>query len=241
MGADRAASAGPSASTSTSTTRAEECTNAKVRPRTSSSTSSPSSVYPVTQATPPHGAQADGEHDRQPRCSASAPAAARNTPENTRAKPNSRRREKPASSRGPIHMPSARPTNTAAEQHAEPGLAGAEVADEGLRQADHEPAAAKAPSMPRTSPRTTGVLPTNRQPVEDRTEHADLRAGRRDPRLGNRQPAPDHQAETRKVMALAYRRQLDRVDVGQAEGIASDAVGDQREHGVDQGRDGAVP
>ncbi len=158
-----AASTGPSASTEISTTRTSDCTKLNVRPRTSSPTSSPSSVYPHTQATPPQAPRPTvrivattrfGTRDSR---TSHSPAA-------VSAIPNSRRRDRPASSRGPSHMPPARPTNTAAKSTPYPAGPPPTSAANCWPRPITRPPAANAPSMPTTSPRISGVPPTNRQP-----------------------------------------------------------------------------
>ena len=80
------------------------------------------------------------------------------------ARPNSRRRENSASNRGPPHIPSASPTKTAANSVPYPGEPARRSATKAWASPITMPPAANAPSMPRTSPRTNGVVPTYRQP-----------------------------------------------------------------------------
>ena len=167
-------------------------------------------VLPVIQPTPAKKPSTSGQPDddrqlldqrereqQQRRCSVSA-------------MPNSRRRESPCSSRGPRHMPSPRPGEDGAEQHAVAGVATAEVGDEGPRQPDHHAAgregADDADHQAAYDGRGADVLPA----VDD---HPETRCPRRRRRRGPRgmcsQPG-DHDAGDDEGERVEVERQVDR-------------------------------
>ncbi len=114
------ASQGPAAITAISTMRTAVWTNAKVRPRISSSTSPPSSVMPVTQAIPAKKPSArTATTDRT--MSADRPIRTRTAPAAPIEAPNSRRRLTSRSVRGPCQTPSAMPTKTEPNSSPYPG------------------------------------------------------------------------------------------------------------------------
>ena len=99
------------ASTSASVSRIIDPTNANVRPRSSSGTSSPSIVLPVIQPTPAKKPITKVSTTTTGSCWTSAIGNS-SSPVNVSEMPNMRRRESPCSSRGPRHMPSPSPANT---------------------------------------------------------------------------------------------------------------------------------
>ena len=103
---------GAIARTPTKTTRIRLCTKAKVRPRTSSATSMPSMVKPVTQVIPLKEPRIITIKTAKTRFGMAA-SATKKKPLMTREAPKRRRLENCANTRGPKAIPAARPVKTA--------------------------------------------------------------------------------------------------------------------------------
>ena len=106
-----AAMIGEIASTATRVTRIIDCMNANVRPRTSSCTSSPSIVKPVTQQTPEKAPKIITINTANVKFGIAA-SKTKKDPATVKEAPNSRRRENCANILGPNAIPIARPVNT---------------------------------------------------------------------------------------------------------------------------------
>ena len=107
-----AAIRGAAARTATKTTRTRLCTKAKVRPRTSSATSMPSIVKPVTQVIPLNAPKITTIKTAKTRLGIRA-SATKKQPLIAREAPNKRLRENCANTFGPNAIPPARPVKTA--------------------------------------------------------------------------------------------------------------------------------
>ena len=105
---------GAIAKTATKVMRINDCTKAKVRPRTSLLTSMPSMVKPVTQQIPLNAPRITTIKIEITRFAISAKRM-RNRPEIAREAPNKRRRLNCAKTFGPNAIPSARPEKTDAK------------------------------------------------------------------------------------------------------------------------------
>ncbi len=140
-----------------------DCNVAHVRPRFSSSTSRPSKVYPVTQATPENAPITSAPSTTSTRLWTIAVNASVN-PDAVIATPNSRRLDSRRKNFGPRNMPTARPTNTDPNIAPYAGSPPPRSSVYRFASPTTTPAAANAPSMPTTRPRTTFVWPMNCQP-----------------------------------------------------------------------------
>ncbi len=210
-----------------------------MRPRTSSSTSRPSRVYPVTQATPPQAPMTRVKSTAATRLGISA-SSTRNAPAQMIESPKRRRREKPSSSRGPSHMPAASPTKTAPKRTPKPACPAPRSCTNVCDSPTTNPAAPNAPSMPRTRPRTSGVLPTNRQP--SRMLRSTLPSRVCSPAGRRRHVEPqDHQSGDEERRGVEVDREDDRVEVQRRREVVHRAR-EQRHAGVDDRRErsGAV-
>ena len=100
------------ARTATKVMRISDCTKAKIRPRTSSWTSMPSMVKPVTHVIPLNAPRMMTIKIERVKFEIAA-SSTRNTPAVAREAPNKRRRENCANTFGPNAIPIARPVKTA--------------------------------------------------------------------------------------------------------------------------------
>jgi len=151
------------AKTATKTTRISDCTNAKVRPRTSFSTSMPSIVKPVTQLIPLNAPRITVTMTAITKLLINA-SKTRKNPAIAKDAPNKRRRENCESTRGPNAIPAANPVNT--EPKSTPYAASPPPRSLTNVRAKPitAPAAINAPTMPTISPRTIFDWLTKRQP-----------------------------------------------------------------------------
>ena len=148
---------GTSAIDPSSVSRTIDCTNATIRPRTSSATWAPMIVRPVRNAIPAKPPTSPTAPIATVRCGASATSTSAQ-PAATMAVPNSRLCGSRRASRGAAPMPSARPTNTAMNSIPYAALPPPRLAAYSVAEPMTMPPAVKAPMIPITSPRISGVL-----------------------------------------------------------------------------------
>ena len=158
-----AAIKGAIASTATKTTRISDCTNAKVRPRTSFSTSMPNMVKPVTQLIPLNAPKIMVTMMAITKLLISAKAT-RKKPAIAKEAPNKRLRENCESTRGPNAMPVAKPVKTEPKSTPYAASPPPRSLTKVLAKPITAPAAMNAPTMPTTRPRIIFDLLTKRQP-----------------------------------------------------------------------------
>ncbi len=154
---------GTSAIDPSSVSRTIDCTNATIRPRTSSATCAPMIVRPVRNAIPANPPTRPTAAIATDRCGASATSTSAQ-PAATMAVPNSRLCGSRRDSRGAAPMPSASPTNTAMKSIPYAALPPPRLAAYSVAEPTTTPPAVNAPMIPITSPRISGVLATNRKP-----------------------------------------------------------------------------
>ncbi len=150
--------------TSSRSTRISDCTRPNIRPRISSLTSSPNSVMPTTYATPAKPPTRIVATTARNRFGTSAMKVS-DAPAPTIDGPNTRRRDRSPSALGPSATPSAMPRNI--EPNSSPYAASPPARTDSANSrpsAMIAPPAARAPSMPTSSPRAKGVPPMKRRP-----------------------------------------------------------------------------
>ena len=147
-----AATKGAIASTRTNETLISDCTKANVRPRTSSSTSKPSIVKPVTQEIPANKPSRMVIKIANTRFSTSDNVTSIN-PEIVSDTPNNLRLENWENILGPKEIPSAKPKNTAANKIPYAASPAFKSSTNVLAKPITAPAAKNAPSIPNIKPR----------------------------------------------------------------------------------------
>ena len=158
-----AAIIGAVARTATKVMRISDCTKAKVRPRTSSCTSMPSMVKPVTQVMPLKAPRKITMMTESVRFEISANNT-RKKPAVEREAPNKRRRENCANIFGPNAIPMARPVKTAPKRTPYAASPPPRSPTNVRARPMTAPAAEKAPIMPMISPRIIFDCETAFQP-----------------------------------------------------------------------------
>ena len=151
------------AKTATRVMRISDCTNAKVRPRTSSLTSIPNIVKPVTQVIPENAPRIMVIKIDTVKLVISE-RKIRKKPDVVSDAPNKRRRENWAKTLGPAAIPSARPVKTAPKRTPYAASPPPRSPTNVRAKPITAPAAENAPTIPMISPRITFDSLTDFQP-----------------------------------------------------------------------------
>ena len=158
-----AATSGEIAKTATRVMRMSDCTNANVRPRTSSLTSMPSIVKPVTQVMPANAPRNIVIRIETVKFGIAA-SNTRKKPATANDAPNKRRRENCANTFGPTAIPSAKPEKTAPKSTPYAASPPPRSPTNVRARPITAPAAEKAPTIPMMRPRMIFDSPTVRHP-----------------------------------------------------------------------------
>ena len=158
-----AAIKGAVAKTATRVMRIIDCTKAKIRPRTSSLTSMPSMVNPVTQVIPANAPRMMVMKIETVKFGISE-SKIRRRPDVVSDAPKRRRRENCAKTFGPAAIPSAKPPKTAPKSTPYAASPPPRSPTKVRARPITAPAAEKAPTIPKMRPRMTFDSLTERHP-----------------------------------------------------------------------------